>query len=94
MVGVYSVASLSGARLNPAITVGLAATGQFAWGKVVGYIVAQIAGGVLGGVLVRLTYFPHRKVPKSHGVSKFRHEEWPDNYCKTQNHEHCNSSET
>jgi len=61
MVGVYSVASLSGAHLNPAITVGLAAIGQFPWWKVAGYIVAQIAGGAVGGALVWLTYFPHWK---------------------------------
>ena len=61
MVAVYAFASQSGAHLNPAITIGLAAIGQFPLAKVPGYIVAQIAGAVLGGALVWLTYLPHWK---------------------------------
>jgi glycerol uptake facilitator protein len=61
MVGVYAVASLSGAHLNPAITIGLASIGLFAPAKVAGYIVAQVAGGVVGAALVWLTYYPHWK---------------------------------
>ncbi len=58
-VAVYAVFSVSGAHLNPAVTIGLAATGGFAWSMVPGYIVAQIAGATLGGVLVWLCYRPH-----------------------------------
>lgn len=61
MVGVYAVASLSGAHLNPAITIGLASIGLFPVKKVAGYIVAQVLGGVLGAALVWLTYYPHWK---------------------------------
>jgi glycerol uptake facilitator protein len=57
--GVYAVGSISGAHLNPAVTFGLAATGAFSWSLVPGYIVAQIAGGVFGAVLVYLHYLPH-----------------------------------
>ncbi|SRR5258705_4034603 len=55
----YSVGLISGAHLNPAITLGFACIDQFAWAKVPGYIVAQLAGGFAGAVLVWLAYLPH-----------------------------------
>jgi glycerol uptake facilitator protein len=58
-IAVYCVISISGAHLNPAVTLALATIGTFPWAKVPGYIVAQIAGGFLGGVLVWLQYLPH-----------------------------------
>ncbi|MBI3851731.1 MAG: aquaporin family protein [Verrucomicrobia bacterium] len=58
-VGVYSVNSISGAHLNPAVTIGLAAIGKFAWSSVPGYVVAQMIGGFLGGTIVWLAYLPH-----------------------------------
>jgi glycerol uptake facilitator protein len=58
-IAVYSVGSISGAHLNPAVTIGLATIGKFPWANVPGYIAAQIAGGFLGGVIVWLTYLPH-----------------------------------
>jgi glycerol uptake facilitator protein len=61
MVAVYAFARQSGAHFNPAITIGLASIGRFPWAMVPGYIIAQTAGGVMGGVLVWLTYLPHWK---------------------------------
>src|SRR5688572_4289673 len=58
-VAVYSVGTISGAHLNPAVTLGLAAINQFAWAKVPGYILAQMIGAFLGAVLVWLAYLPH-----------------------------------
>jgi glycerol uptake facilitator protein len=58
-IAVYSVGSISGAHLNPAVTLGLATIGTFPWANVPGYIAAQVAGAFLGGVLVWLTYLPH-----------------------------------
>jgi glycerol uptake facilitator protein len=60
-VAVYSVGSISGGHLNPAVTLGLAAIGKFSWNSVAGYIFAQMMGAFLGGVLVWLAYFPHWK---------------------------------
>ena len=60
-IAVYCVNAISGAHLNPAVTIALASTGAFEWAKVPGYIGAQIAGGFLGGVVVWLTYLPHWK---------------------------------
>ena len=45
-VGVFSVATVSGAHLNPAVTVALAAAGKFSWANVPSYIIAQMLGGI------------------------------------------------
>ncbi|WP_129596657.1 MIP/aquaporin family protein [Anaerophilus nitritogenes] len=57
----YAVGRFSGAHLNPALTIGLASIGQFPWSMVPSYIVAQMIGGILGGVIVWLHYLPHWK---------------------------------
>ena len=53
-VGVFSVAAISGAHLNPAVSVALAVAGKFAWADVPAYATAQMAGGMAGAVLVWL----------------------------------------
>jgi glycerol uptake facilitator protein len=58
-IGVYCVSFISGAHLNPAVTIGLAAIGTFPWANVPGYIAAQMAGAFLGAVIVWLAYLPH-----------------------------------
>jgi len=58
-VGVFSVAAVSGAHLNPAVTVALAAAGKFSWANVATYITAQMLGGALGALLVWLQYKSH-----------------------------------
>ncbi|HEY8174847.1 MAG TPA: MIP/aquaporin family protein [Gemmatimonadaceae bacterium] len=60
-IAVYCVNSISGAHLNPAVTIALASIGSFPWSNVPGYIAAQVAGGFLGGVIVWLAYLPHWK---------------------------------
>jgi glycerol uptake facilitator protein len=61
-MAVYAVGRISGAHLNPAVTIALAAIGSFAWADVPGYIVAQMAGGFIGAILVWLMYMPHWRV--------------------------------
>ena len=61
-VAVYAVGRLSGAHINPAVTVGLAAIGSFPWTDVPGYLVAQVAGAFAGAALVWLVYLPHLSV--------------------------------
>ncbi len=58
-VAVYAVGRISGAHLNPAITVALAVVGKFSWSDVPGYIVAQFIGAFLGAVIVWLAYLAH-----------------------------------
>ena len=62
MVAVYAVGRLSGAHLNPAVTLALASIGAFPWADVPGYIVAQMIGALAGAVLVWLMYLPHWSV--------------------------------
>lgn len=58
-VGVFCSQPFSGAHLNPAVTLAMAQAGKFAWTDVPGYLLAQMAGGFLGGVLVFLFYRQH-----------------------------------
>ncbi len=60
-IAVYAVGAVSGAHINPAVTVGLAAIGQHPWDQVPGYIIAQFLGAFVGAVLVWITYFDHWK---------------------------------
>ncbi len=57
--GVYAVGAVSGAHLNPAVTLALASTGAFSWALVPGYVFAQVAGGIVGAALVYLHFLPH-----------------------------------
>ena len=59
-IAVY-VALISGAHINPAVTVGLASVGAFPWARVPGYIIAQLLGAFVGAVLVWITYYDHWK---------------------------------
>jgi glycerol uptake facilitator protein len=58
-IAVYTVGRISGAHINPAVTVALAAVGSFSWAEVPGYIAAQMIGGFAGGIMVWLAYLPH-----------------------------------
>jgi MIP family channel proteins len=52
----YVAAGVSGAHLNPAVTVALAALRGFAWSKVAPYVLAQLLGAFVASVVVYLTY--------------------------------------
>ena len=58
-VAVWCVGPVSGAHINPAVTIGLAAAGEFAWSNVMGYVIAQMLGAFAGASLVFLVYQDH-----------------------------------
>ena len=53
---IYAFGTTSGAHINPAVTIVLAATGRFPWRDVVPYLVAQLVGSVGGGLIVIATF--------------------------------------
>jgi glycerol uptake facilitator protein len=61
-IAVYAVGRISGAHLNPAVTIAMATIGSFPWAQVPGYLAAQMIGAFLGAVLVWLAYLPHWRV--------------------------------
>lgn len=65
MVGVFIAGSVSGAHLNPAVSIGCALAGTMAWSAVPGYVVAQMLGGFVGAVLVWLFYKDHYDITES-----------------------------
>ena len=56
MMGCYVSAGVTGAHLNPAVTLALAVHRKFPWGKVLPYSLAQIAGAFVASAVVYLTY--------------------------------------
>lgn len=57
--GVTVAGPISGAHLNPAVTIGLALIGKFAWSQVPYFILAQMIGAILGAFLVWLFHKDH-----------------------------------
>jgi glycerol uptake facilitator protein len=62
---VACVGEFSGAHLNPAVTLGLATASVFDWQLVPGYMLAQMAGGIAGAVLVYVFYQSHYAVTEA-----------------------------
>jgi glycerol uptake facilitator protein len=58
-VAVWCVGEISGAHLNPAVTIGLALAGKFNSVLAAGYIAAQMFGAILGAALIFLFYRDH-----------------------------------
>lgn len=67
-VAAYSVGAISGAHLNPAVTLGLASIGRFEWGLVPAYVLAQMLGAFVGAALVWVTYRPHWALTTDQGA--------------------------
>jgi glycerol uptake facilitator protein len=58
-MAIYAVGQISGAHLNPAVTLALAYSGSFPWDQVAGYCLAQLVGAFVGSILVYIQYYPH-----------------------------------
>ncbi|CAM30755.1 TPA: aquaporin family protein [Streptococcus pyogenes] len=67
-VAVYISGFMSGAHLNPAVTLAMAAIGSLPWSQVVTYLVAQFLGAMLGALVLYLHYYPHWNETKDAGT--------------------------
>lgn len=62
MFPVLMFGSVSGAQINPAMTLAQAVNGMMSWSMVVPYIVAQLLGAAAGQLIVYITYAPHYRI--------------------------------
>lgn len=69
-VGVYAVNAISGAHLNPAVTLSMAAIGKLPWASVPAYIAGQFIGAFLGGVIVWLAHLPHWAITEDQAAKR------------------------
>src|SRR3954469_25725931 len=72
---VYALGHVGGNHINPAVTVGLAASGKFPWSQVPAYIGAQVAGAVLGAVAI-LGVLGHKASDVGLGVASYHDISW------------------
>jgi len=56
MVIIYTMGAVSGAHLNPAVTLAFALRGNFPWRRVPGYLAAQFGGGLAAAVFLRAMF--------------------------------------
>ncbi|QMU08873.1 MIP/aquaporin family protein [Levilactobacillus suantsaii] len=59
MIPALMFGTISGAQINPAMTIAQAVVGNFAWGEVLPYIVAQLLGAIVGQLAIVLAYKPY-----------------------------------
>lgn len=69
-LGIFAVGEISGAHLNPAVTIALAIIGDFPWSDVPSFVLAQILGCFVGASIVVIHYWPHWKLTESSGDIK------------------------
>ncbi|ERJ11634.1 Glycerol uptake facilitator protein [Haloplasma contractile SSD-17B] len=67
-MAVYLSGHISGAHINPAVTIGLAVANKFAWSKVLLYITAQMIGGFVGAAIVTVYYYQHFQATEDEGT--------------------------
>src|ERR687898_2419699 len=67
-IAFYCVGQSPGPQITPAVTIGLAASGQFEWALVPGYIIAQFIGAFIGAVIVWLAYLAHWEETEDEGL--------------------------
>ncbi|CAM3976503.1 MIP/aquaporin family protein [Alkalicoccus chagannorensis] len=67
-MAIYAVGNISGAHINPAVTVGLALYGDFAWSQVPVYIIGQVVGAMIGAALIFFQYSAHFNATEDPGA--------------------------
>ena len=50
----YGIGSVSGCHINPAVTLGVVASGRMSVGEAIPYIIAQVAGGIAGALVLMI----------------------------------------
>ncbi|RBP97370.1 aquaporin [Bifidobacterium aemilianum] len=65
MFPVLMFGAISGAQINPAMTIAQAVNGMFPWNQVLPFIVAQLLGAAVGQLLVYAAYYPHYRQTES-----------------------------
>src|SRR6266851_5489330 len=68
---VYAIGHISGGHINPAVTVGLAASGKFPWREVPGYVFAQVVGALIGALGYFVTLGKTAAVAAGGGVTAY-----------------------
>jgi glycerol uptake facilitator protein len=68
---VYAIGHISGGHINPAVTVSLAAWGKFPWREVPGYVIAQVAGALIGALGYFVTLGKSAAVAAGGGVTAY-----------------------
>ena len=58
---IFFMGTISGAHLNPAVTLAFAVRGNFPWRRVPGYIVAQVVGAVLASLFLQADVRRHHQ---------------------------------
>jgi glycerol uptake facilitator protein len=69
-VAVLATADMSGAHINPAVTIGLAISGLFPWIKVLPFILMQMLGAMFGALTVYLFFKNHFDITSAPGAKK------------------------
>ena len=59
MVMIFAFGNISGAHINPAVTIAFAVTDRFDKKLVIPYIIAQLIGGLLASIVLRLMFLDH-----------------------------------
>ena len=67
-IAVYAVGTISGAHLNPAVTVAVAINGGITWAETLPYFAGEFLGAFIGAVIVWLHYLPHWEVTEDPGL--------------------------
>ena len=64
-VAVFTMGPISGAHINPAVTIGLALVGKFLWADVPIYIAGQLLGASMGAFIVWVHYKKHFEITEN-----------------------------
>lgn len=68
LIMAYAVGPISGGHFNPAVTFGLVAGGRFPAGDAIGYIIAQVIGGIAAAFVLNIVL---TGAPVGPGITKF-----------------------